>query len=52
MRLSFNPVVATGVKLEIFETTADNSNVVLTELVVGGYPLGKCVVDGDTKGGH
>ena len=52
MRLSFNPVVATGVKLEIFETTADNSNVVLTELVVGGYPLGKCVVDGDAKGGH
>ena len=37
MRLTFNPVVATGVRLELFRTNAGNGNVVLTELMVLSY---------------
>eukprot|EP01048_Picozoa_sp_COSAG05_P013306 COSAG05_NODE_1405_length_4969_cov_12.779466_2_plen_93_part_00 len=37
MRLTFNLVVATGVRLELFRTNAGNGNVVLTELMVLGY---------------
>ena len=51
MRLSFNPVTATGVKLELFDTNAGNDNVVLTEFIVGGY-LDACAKGGTPGGGH
>ena len=50
VRLSFNPVTATGVKLELFDTNAGNGNVVLTEFIVGGY-ADRCAKGGD-GGGH
>ena len=37
MRLPFDPVMATGVRLELFRTNAGNGNAVLTELMVVGH---------------
>ena len=37
MRLTFDPVMATGVRLELFRTNAGNGNAVLTELMVVGH---------------
>ena len=37
MRLTFDPVMATGVRLELFRTNASNGNAVLTELMVVGH---------------
>jgi len=39
MRLAFDPVTATGVKIELFKTNNAGSNVVLTELMVLGFPV-------------